>query len=85
MEREAIQEDSWGCDGSVCVVIALIKSGVFLKGAKEKERTTDASWGGGGLVIVSMARAHLVNENNLFCNSTRSQAETVSNNCRVGG
>ncbi len=46
VEKEAIREDSWGFDGSVCVVIALIKSGVFLEGEKEKERTTATSRGG---------------------------------------
>ncbi len=45
VEREAIREDSWGCDGSVCVVIALIYIGVFLEREKEKERTTAASRG----------------------------------------
>lgn len=62
VERVAIREDSSGCDGSVCVVIALIKSGVFLEGEKEKEGPQRRVGG-----IMPMTQAHLVNENNLFC------------------
>lgn len=54
--------------------------GVF--GRRERKGKDHSGESGG---IVSMAWAHLVNENNLFCNPTRSQAKTVSNNCRTGG
>lgn len=38
MEMEAIGEDSWANDESVCAVIALIKRAVLLAARERKER-----------------------------------------------
>lgn len=39
MEMEAIGEDSWANDESVCAVIALIKRAVLLAAKKRKEKS----------------------------------------------
>lgn len=63
MEMEAIGEDSWANDESVCAVIALIKRAVLLaaKEKKRKELDNERAWAS------SLRRRPRLREKNTFC------------------
>lgn len=63
MEMEAIGEDSWASDESVCAVIALIKRAVLLAAKKRKERSLTMKGARGS----SFYRWPRLREKNTFC------------------